>query len=170
MSMCACLCGTWTCYLVSRLSCSLWTRWCPCCQSSPGSVCRRAALQLTGAGGAGWSGALEEGALWSCGSVRGCRPWLGSRRAMRKRRWGGGFASREAPPTGTEPPPPLSAWARPDAAAALQSPADLERGGRVLISGFVLDFDRRWKIEQWLSPCKSAELHLIPTELGNHQM
>lgn len=145
------LCCTWTCCLVSRRSCSPWTRWCPCCRSSPGSACRRAALLLTGAGGAGWSGEPEEGPPQSCGSVRGCRTWRGNRKAMRRARSWGVSASRGAPPTGTEPPLPLSAWARPGGGVALRSPADLE-GGRIESDQWVCsDFDQCWKMSEWLN-------------------
>lgn len=122
-------CVTWTCCLVSRPSCSLSTRWCPRCRSSPGSGCRRAALRLTGAGGAGWSGEPEEARRWSCGLAPGCRTWPGSRRATRSTRSWGGSESRAAPPTDTELRPLPSVWARQGDDAAPRSPADLQGGG-----------------------------------------
>ena len=136
---------TWTCCLVSRLSCSLSTRWCPRCRSSPGSGCRMAALRLTGAGGAGWSGEPEEDHRWSCGSALGCRTWLGSRRATRSRRSWGGSESRAAPPTDTELRPLPSVWAQQGDDAAPRSPADLQGGGHWSVHTQIY---WAWKMEQ----------------------
>lgn len=122
---------TWTYYRASRRSYFRWTRWCPCCQSSPGSACHMVALLQTGADGAGWSGEQEVEALKSCGSARGCRPCWWSRREMSTMKSLGGAVSHGAPPTGIEPRQLLSVWARPDDGAALQSPADLEGEGDV---------------------------------------
>lgn len=128
MSTSVVLCHTWTCYLVSRPSCSLWTHWCPCCLNSPGSACRTAALLLTAVGGAGWSGGPWVGALRSCDPAWGCRPWQKCTRAMRTTCSSVASESRAAPPTDTEPLPPHAAWVLPSDGAALRSPDDLQGG------------------------------------------
>ena len=124
INVCVCVCAsecmrihTWTCYLASRQSCCRWRCWCPCCPSSPGSVCRRAAppphpAPPSGAGGGGgWSGAPEGASLHR--HHQRCRG--------RGRRWPGA-----ALPTGTGLPVRPAASAPGDASSAPQSPADLQ--------------------------------------------